>query len=77
MADTICSGGNDADEDMKTLASPAYVLPLDRNNNGAKAAEPRVNVLELMRGSRELVLDHGGQLYRLRITALGKLILTK
>ncbi|MGQ0456015.1 MAG: hemin uptake protein HemP [Hyphomicrobium sp.] len=30
-----------------------------------------------MRGGREVVLDHKGQNYRLRITASGKLILTK
>ncbi len=37
----------------------------------------RLNVSELMRGEREAILEHRGQDYRLRITATGKLILTK
>lgn len=31
----------------------------------------------LMGGARELLIEHGGALYRLRVTAQGKLILTK
>jgi hemin uptake protein HemP len=37
----------------------------------------RVVVSELLAGGREAILVHGGQNYRLRITANGKLILTK
>jgi hemin uptake protein HemP len=37
----------------------------------------RLKVSELMAGEREAILEHGGQDYRLRITASGKLILTK
>jgi hemin uptake protein HemP len=37
----------------------------------------RVNTIDLMRGSRELVLLHDGAEYILRITKTGKLILTK
>jgi hemin uptake protein HemP len=37
----------------------------------------RLRVSELMAGEREAILEHGGQDYRLRITASGKLILTK
>ena len=44
-------------------------------------AEPqrpvRVVVSELLAGGREAILVHDGQDYRLRITANGKLILTK
>jgi len=32
---------------------------------------------ELLDASREVEIEHEGQLYRLRLTALGKLILTK
>lgn len=32
---------------------------------------------EILQGSREVVIDHAGQLYRLRLTSTGKLILTK
>jgi len=45
------------------------------------SAEPqrpvRVLVSELLGGGREAILVHDGQDYRLRITANGKLILTK
>jgi len=37
----------------------------------------RVHVSELLQGGREAILVHGGSDYRLRITANGKLILTK
>ncbi|HPG89218.1 MAG TPA: hemin uptake protein HemP [Hyphomicrobium sp.] len=38
---------------------------------------PRISVGALMNGGREAILDHNDQVYRLRITASGKLILTK
>lgn len=37
----------------------------------------RLKVSELLAGQREAILEHDGQDYRLRITANGKLILTK
>lgn len=37
----------------------------------------RHKVADLLEGEREAILEHGGQDYRLRITANGKLILTK
>lgn len=41
-------------------------------------AKPRrLKVSELLAGEREAILEHSGQDYRLRITANGKLILTK
>jgi hemin uptake protein HemP len=42
----------------------------------AKVRE-RVDVLTLMAGRRDVVLVHGAEEYLLRITSLGKLILTK
>lgn len=42
------------------------------------AAEPRrISAADLFAGAREVILEHDGQNYRLRITANGKLILTK
>ncbi|MDJ1159602.1 hemin uptake protein HemP [Chelatococcus sp. SYSU_G07232] len=38
---------------------------------------PAVEVQELLKGGRELVIIHNDERYRLRITARGKLILTK
>ncbi len=37
----------------------------------------RISSDELLAGQRELVIEHGGDEYRLRITSKGKLILTK
>ena len=37
----------------------------------------RLKVSDLLAGEREAILEHDGQDYRLRITANGKLILTK
>jgi hemin uptake protein HemP len=37
----------------------------------------RVRTIDLMRGSKEIVIEHDGKDYRLRVTSLGKLILTR
>ena len=38
---------------------------------------PQWTSAALLKGAREVVIDHQGALYRLRLTASGKLILTK
>ena len=38
---------------------------------------PAVDSVTLMKGRRELIIQHGADTYRLRITASNKLILTK
>jgi hemin uptake protein HemP len=43
----------------------------------AAAGLRRVSAQELMGSHRELIIEHDGQTYRLRITSNGKLILTK
>jgi hemin uptake protein HemP len=37
----------------------------------------RITTVELIGDARELVIEHAGEEYRLRITSNGKLILTK
>jgi hemin uptake protein HemP len=44
---------------------------------GARAAVPRLDTGAVFGASREVILVHRGQEYRLRITRAGKLILTK
>lgn len=39
-------------------------------------AVPRVTSRALLAGKRELIIEHAGREYRLRVTAQGKLILT-
>lgn len=45
----------------------------DRPDSGA----PVVDSITLMSGRRELIIRHGADSYRLRVTASNKLILTK
>ncbi|MCW5661618.1 MAG: hemin uptake protein HemP [Burkholderiaceae bacterium] len=40
-------------------------------------SRPRVASTDILRGNAEVEIDHRGTLYRLRVTSLGKLILTK
>jgi hemin uptake protein HemP len=40
-------------------------------------ARKRLSSHALLGGEREIEIEHAGQLYRLRLTSLGKLILTK
>lgn len=44
---------------------------------GGITARKRLSSLSLLGNEREVEIEHGGQLYRLRLTSLGKLILTK
>jgi len=41
------------------------------------AVRKRINSRDLFESQRELVIEHVGEEYRLRITSQGKLILTK
>jgi len=38
---------------------------------------PKIASEQLMKGKREIIIQHGPEEYRLRITASGKLLLTK
>ena len=43
----------------------------------APTAMVRLRVADLLAGTRQAILEHNGEDYRLRITSNGKLILTK
>lgn len=52
--------------------------PEDLDEAGRRTSQrPRVKVSELLAGHREAILEHNGEDYLLRITANGRLILTK
>ena len=55
-----------SEESMPSAALPA-----------APVTRARVPSNDILRGSAEVEIDHRGTLYRLRVTSLGKLILTK
>jgi hemin uptake protein HemP len=49
----------------------------EANRGGIETAPvPRVTSGDLLRGIREIEIDHGGRIYRLRLTHSNKLILT-
>ncbi|HEV7280851.1 MAG TPA: hemin uptake protein HemP [Pirellulaceae bacterium] len=47
---------------------PAELAPQER---------PRYDSAELLQGRKEALIEHGGEIYRLRLTGSGKLYLTK
>jgi hemin uptake protein HemP len=55
--------------------------PMSPGPAAPQAASPRavsrIASDQLMRGQREIIIQHGREEYRLRVTAAGKLILTK
>jgi hemin uptake protein HemP len=51
--------------------------PAPPHDRGPEPAVPTVDSKALLQGGRELAIRHGGATYRLRLTASGKLILTK
>lgn len=75
---------------QSTLAHPFAALPsssrrvapverpaLAPSATPPEAAPRRLSSLDLLDGGREVEIEHAGAIYRLRRTALGKLILTK
>ena len=62
---------------MTTAADERYRAQTVSETTATSDGKVRVLVAELLQGGREAILEHDGQDYRLRITANGKLILTK
>jgi hemin uptake protein HemP len=67
---------------MKSTAIPAVPRAAPRTQAGpttenAGMGRRRISSRELLAGSVEVEIEHEAQIYRLRQTALGKLILTK
>jgi len=47
------------------------------SNNAANATRAKISSAQLFAKQNEVIIDHNGEDYRLRITSNGKLILTK
>ncbi len=58
-------------------SSPAAEVPTYSPSQSAPRAAARISSQRLLAGSRELVIEHAGQEYHLRLTRNDKLILTK
>ena len=56
---------------------PRTPRPDDDVGGETSDVAPTVDSVTLMKGRRELIIRHGADTYRLRITASNKLILTK
>ena len=71
-------------QDSQPLVAPAIapsdsVLTGQRPRDASNTTLPckRLNSDALLAGMNEIEIEHGASIYRLRITSLGKLILTK
>lgn len=62
---------------MTTAVNANDRIPAAEHNTELHNKKVRVLVSDILQGGREAILEHDGQDYRLRITANGKLILTK
>lgn len=67
---------HNATESSKPL-EPVPPPALDAGPGLAAARVSRVSSQSLFSGANEVEIEHHGALYRLRLTSLGKLILTK
>ena len=66
---------------MTNTSRPAPPVPPQASQaqeprDGSAAPSARFNTGDLFNGAREIVIDHNGREYRLRITQQGKLLLT-
>ena len=59
------------------MSQPPRAPPPDDVVGETTDITPMVDSATLMKGRRELIIRHGADTYRLRITASNKLILTK
>ena len=64
-------------KEKSTTSSPQETAGVTHPNKHPAPIQRRVTSHDLMADQRELVIEHGDDEYRLRITSKGKLILTK
>jgi hemin uptake protein HemP len=62
---------------MDKLSNKPLNLALSTKQDIAPALRQRLNSADLFGTAREVVIEHAGEEYRLRLTRQGKLILTK
>ncbi len=62
---------------VMTTADARHQTSASEPNAETNTTKVRVLVSDILKGGREAIIEHDGQDYRLRITANGKLILTK
>jgi len=62
---------------VKTGDKSAAVCALDHVPAIDQPPRRQINSVELSKGQREVLIEHAGEVYSLRHTSKGKLILTK
>lgn len=62
---------------IRRFTDKSLVSGIGESNESPLSTKRRVSSGELMAGQKELLIEHAGEEYRLRITSKGKLILTK
>ncbi|MBU8872683.1 hemin uptake protein HemP [Reyranella sp. MMS21-HV4-11] len=60
---------------MDDRSGPARIDEMQRDRSAFTL--PAVESVAILQGRREVIIRHGAELYRLRLTASNKLILTK
>ena len=68
---------DDAVERVRPAAGEAGQADTDLAQPAPEVELPRLSSRALFRAAREIIIEHDGADYRLRLTANGKLILTK
>ncbi len=66
-------GSNDSNSIVSRREPPLFAA----GERTIRVVEHRVDSRELFASTREIMISHGGDVYRLRLTARNKLILTK
>ncbi len=61
----------------KKLFETIAPVAIEPNLNTTQIPQPRLHSKELFGSAHEIVIEHAGEEYRLRLTRQGKLILTK
>jgi hemin uptake protein HemP len=68
---------NSENGDSKGEIVPSAAMMSSASERRIRVIENRLDSRELFGETREIMIGHGGDVYRLRLTALNKLILTK
>ena len=68
---------NSESDDSKGEIMPNEAVMSPASERRIRVIENRLDSRELFGETREIMIGHGGDVYRLRLTALNKLILTK
>jgi hemin uptake protein HemP len=68
---------NSENGDSRTENIPSETSTSSGGERRIRMIENRLDSRELFGETREIMIGHGGDVYRLRLTALNKLILTK